>query len=285
MAAQYISITVKGIFNGYYEGSFQDKALICVDADDPTTEYYCWIHEGFEKDGSTLGNLTGETMLVSDAIADGWTFEPEESSSGSPDDTYEDGDFIKFKLPPMYDDFVDFSPEFDGCYVGQIKNTSTTYAFVQMYHADGKMGPRIPFFNLVGKVATTKLDYYPIPKSLVDIKTGYRDDPEDPESPIILDSDDSEIWMNVVVGAGESPEIGVPYVMKSNPSYDEGFLVAVYSDGSLEPLEESSYTVTPVEGDTVVMVEDPETGYCYVPGTVTYEGLEKITYVGFVETK
>ena len=275
MAVKMINLVFKGVYKMFYEGQEEDKVIISEDPDSGI-QYYCRIDQGYLSSSSSKPDLVGETMLVADAEADGFTFELDNSGNGSPDDEFEDGDFVKFKLPVMYAGIVDFPAEFDDCYVGQIKNTNTTYAFVQMYHADGKMGPRIPFFNLAGKVTITKLDYYPIPKSLVDVRLARHEDPDDPESPIILD-EHSEIVAIVEVGTGERPAVGEPYVLPSTPQID--LVAAVYSDGSFEVIDEADYSVTPVAGDTVTMVGDKVELPPYVPGTFTYEGFEKKLYV------
>lgn len=238
------------------------------------TEYFVGLPETVEGNPSLPETITCGLW----EFAETDTFEPL-VNTGSPDDDYEDGDFLKFKLPTMYADVVDFPPEFDDCYVGQVHNSKSTYSFVQMYHADGKMGPRIPFFNLAGKVTITKLDYYPLPRRIVDIRLADHEDPDDPTSPIVIE--EPGVGADIQVGAGELPEVGVPYVMPSTPDY--GLLAALYSDGSFEIMEEGSYTMTPVEGDTVIAESE---GYGpFVPGTITYNDFTINTFIGFVETK
>lgn len=159
MAVQAIDLVFKGIYKVFRQGELQRNRCIISEDPDSGIQYYCLIRKQGQIDGSgSKPDLVDLTMLVSNAEADGYIFELDEgdTSSGSPDDEFKNGDFVKFKLPAMYSDAVDRPAEFDDCYIGQIHNSDTAYSHAQIIYADGSFGPRIPLFNLMGKVYITK---------------------------------------------------------------------------------------------------------------------------------
>lgn len=74
------------------------------------------------------------------------------SLKSSPDDLFKNGSIIKINLPSKYLDYVDHPAEFDGMYKAVIYDTESSYAHAQIVYADETLGPRIPIYNLIGKV-------------------------------------------------------------------------------------------------------------------------------------
>ena len=75
-----------------------------------------------------------------------------DGESGNPESEYADGDEILIKLPSKYENLVDRIPEFNGYYKAVVSDSNVSYAYAQIMYADDIQGPRIPMFDLIGKV-------------------------------------------------------------------------------------------------------------------------------------
>ena len=75
-----------------------------------------------------------------------------DGESGNPESEYADGDEILIKLPAKYQEVVTKVPEFNGYYKAVVSDNNVSYAYAQIVYADESQGPRIPMFDLIGKV-------------------------------------------------------------------------------------------------------------------------------------
>ena len=75
-----------------------------------------------------------------------------DGESGNPEAGYPDGTELRITLPAKYKELVDKVPEFNGKYKAIVSDTNKTYANAQIVYADDSIGPRIPMFDLIGKV-------------------------------------------------------------------------------------------------------------------------------------
>lgn len=75
-----------------------------------------------------------------------------DGESGSPDADYADGDEVLIQIPYKYMNLVNRVPEFSGRYKAVISDNNTSYAYAQVVYADNTQGPRLPLYDLIGKV-------------------------------------------------------------------------------------------------------------------------------------
>ena len=75
-----------------------------------------------------------------------------DGESGSPDADYADGDEVLIQIPYKYMNLVNRVPEFSGRYKAVISDSNTSYACAQVVYADNTQGPRLPLYDLIGKV-------------------------------------------------------------------------------------------------------------------------------------
>lgn len=75
-----------------------------------------------------------------------------DGESGSPESEYKNGDEILIKLPSKFEKLVGKLPEFNGYYKAIVSDNNVSYAAAQVVYADNTYGPRIPMFDLIGKV-------------------------------------------------------------------------------------------------------------------------------------
>lgn len=80
------------------------------------------------------------------------TVEKFDGESGSPESEFENGSEVLIKLPAKFMKLVNRIPEFNDHYKAVISDNNTTYAAAQIVYKDGTYGPRIPMFELIGKV-------------------------------------------------------------------------------------------------------------------------------------
>lgn len=76
-----------------------------------------------------------------------------DGESGNPEAAYADGDEIYLRsIPAKFLNLIDKVAEFDGRYKAIVSDNNKTYASAQIIYADESFGPRIPMFDLIGKV-------------------------------------------------------------------------------------------------------------------------------------
>lgn len=80
------------------------------------------------------------------------TVEKFNGESGSPESEYKNGDEVFIKLPSKYEKSIEKLPEFNGYYKAVVSDTNKTYAHAQIVYKDNSLGPRIPMFDIIGKV-------------------------------------------------------------------------------------------------------------------------------------
>jgi len=83
-----------------------------------------------------------------------------DGESGSPDSAYSNGDTIYLKIIPKFNALIDKLPEFKGYYKAIVSDNNASYANAQIMYADDTIGPRIPLFNLIGKVEILTAEEY-----------------------------------------------------------------------------------------------------------------------------